>query len=286
MPSKLQTALDNWQDWPVSHKPSLVKIFTAGLNHQTYLIETEQHQFVLKLFRISMQHAIDAQKFAASFDLAPPITYSNTSYDVALMDYVDESTISASEINTEVLQKVGAALAKLHSLPTTKIKPSIGKFDLMGFYNNYLNEISEQRIHLINAQLKPALDIFLNDSTTNCFCHNDLVTENCFINKGKVQLIDWEYAQLHNPWFDLAAVIYYFDLNDNQAREFLACYGTDYADRIAEPIFYAAQCALLWGDILWYIANNKEGNHKSVETKLSDLAHLTKHLNIHLDSYF
>ena len=47
------------------------------------------------------------------------------------------------------------------------------------------------------------------------FSHNDLNRENILFNR-KYFFIDWEYASLNSPYFDLASIISSYDLNDEE----------------------------------------------------------------------
>ncbi|HET6564643.1 MAG TPA: choline/ethanolamine kinase family protein, partial [Xanthomonadales bacterium] len=45
-----------------------------------------------------------------------------------------------------------------------------------------------------------------------CLCHNDLVAGNILEGSQGLKFIDWEYAGLGDPWFDVALVIEHHDL--------------------------------------------------------------------------
>jgi thiamine kinase-like enzyme len=110
--------------------------------------------------------------------------------------------------------------------------------------------------------------VFEHDNTAWCVCHNDLVAANCFVIEQQAQFIDWEYARRHNPWFDLAAIVVYLRLDDRQANWFLQHYRGDWSACKDEPIYHAAQCALLWGDILWHLARFGESFWPELRQKL------------------
>jgi thiamine kinase-like enzyme len=106
------------------------------------------------------------------------------------------------------------------------------------------------------------------------------VKANCFINGETAQFIDWEYADLHNPWFDLAAIIYYFALNDDQSRTLIAAYNNDWEIKVSEPIFYAAQIALLWCDMLWHLDKFGRDYWSKLGKKRSRIYRLALHLDV------
>ena len=61
--------------------------------------------------------------------------------------------------------------------------------------------------------------------SVNALCHNDLVAENILRVPGRgLVLIDWEYAGIGDPYFDLAVVVRHHGLGDALTQRFLAVY--------------------------------------------------------------
>ena len=247
----LEQALSHWQQWGLSEEPRFIRYFTEGKNHTTGLIESADHRYVLKRFNHSIDGAIKAQRHAAEYGIAPNVYYHDA--QLCLMDYIAHTPPS--------LEQLARALNVLH----TQVKCNAPNLDLILFYDEYLVGAPEtlKRQH---QTLLPILNEFINDPTPWCFCHNDLVNENCL---GATQLtttnieggasntavfIDWEFAAQHNPWFDLAAIVLYQDLNDVQAAQFLHAY-KGWKINAERRIFLTSQIALLWGDLLWHICN-------------------------------
>lgn len=286
MTIKLTEALNNWREMPLDQPPEVVKTFTAGLNHQTHLIQSGSTQFVLKLFQQAEPNAIAAQQWATKHGLAPRIVYANQSSDIVLMEFVTSNTITHSDITHDTLKLLAMALRKLHDLPTSELARKIGHFDLKQFCETYLKQVDQPDTlsPKIHAQLLPALNTFIHDNTPHCICHNDLVTANCFVAgtvaQPKAFFIDWEYAQIHNPWFDLAAIIYYFKLTADQSKDFLNHYRDGWACQFEAPISVAAQISLLWGDMLWHLARGDWNSWPDLQKKLADLRQLALKLDI------
>ena len=265
---------------PIKEKPILLKTFSSGLNHQTHLISSEDKKTVLKLFSKPSSSAIAIQKFAAKHQLSPHVLYTNPTYDVALMEYIDSSTIS-QPINPQELKLLGSALKKLHSLPNKLVENQTGRFDLLGYYETYLDEIgaNDSLTQSIHQKILPIINVFLKDETHWCVCHNDLVKENCFVTKTDSQFIDWEYAQINNPWFDLATIIYSLQLDHQQAAHLIKVYNSKWLDILSTPIYFAAQCAMLWCDILWHLARGQNLQLPELKKKIDDLKNLETNFN-------
>ena len=55
-------------------------------------------------------------------------------------------------------------------------------------------------------------------------CHNDLLAANVFFDGERVRLIDWEYAGMNDPFFDLANLAANNELGEAEERELLERY--------------------------------------------------------------
>ena len=255
--TQLKTALNNWHVMPFSEKPTVIKQFTNGLNHHTYLLFSNDKKFVLKLFSQNASRAILAQEITSKKYLSPEILYVNENKDTIVMNYLSAETNKDNASITSLAQ----TLKEVHSLPYSDIEADLGRFDVLAFIKQYKNEIgkTDTLINNLDQQLTPVIDIYLNDPTPWRFCHNDLVKENCLISQNentlKTLFIDWEYAQINNPWFDIASIIQYFKLNKKQTTQFIQNYQPSLAKQINSPIYSAAQCVVLWLDLLWHTAN-------------------------------
>ena len=285
--NRLSEALDNWQLMSLSERPKYLSSFTDGLNHQAHLIESNGAKYVLKMFSQPHKPAISSQQWAAKYGLAPPVLYFNSQYDLLLMPYIKSENPTS---NSEFVIQLATTLRQLHELPSDELIKHVGEFDLIYFCETYLttaieiNPVIAETLSNQHIKLLPALNSFMTDNLKKCICHNDLVNENIFITNDKCTFIDWEYTQLHNPWFDLAAIIYYQQLNDSEINLFLKEYFTDTGPRDSNethmPILISSQISLLWGDILWHLASQPFDYWNNIEKKINDLKQLSAKLFI------
>ncbi|MEA5061184.1 MAG: phosphotransferase [Erysipelotrichaceae bacterium] len=80
-------------------------------------------------------------------------------------------------------------------------------------------------------------------------CHNDLVRGNLLYRFNKLVIIDWEYAGMNHPYFDLASFISENDLSDEQTRLFLSSYfGSKFNNLRTKKV----NVFIAFNDILWY----------------------------------
>jgi len=274
----LDKHLGEWRNWGLSQKPRLRKTFTDGQNHFTGLIQSGEHDYILKVFNHSFDQAVTAQRWASSIGIAPAVSFAKD--NLAVFEYEADVLHQRDDVQQVNIEKIAAALTTLHQQPHKNVE-CLGYFDLLKFCDEYL-ATTDIQTHNWHQALMPALEIFINDPTPWCFCHNDLVKENCVIQAERALFIDWEFAQRHNPWFDLAAIVVYFRLSDAQSTALLKCYYQNWQDKIQQPIFYAAQIAVLWGDLLWNLSRSGMDYRHHNEYRFKELITLALKLNIHL----
>lgn len=266
----LNQALENWSDWGFAEKPSLVSVFENGQNHHTGLIQSAGKKFVLKVFKHSFERTVKTEYWASERGLSPHVVSAKN--NVALYHFVEDQGFTPERL------KSLARTLKLTHKGTSKCGK---KFNLIGFCENYL-VAADAAMHHWHSLLMPVLTEFSNDPTPSTYCHNDLVTDNCLFTNDTTLLIDWEFAQTNNPWFDLGAIIYYFDLNKREAKEFLASYQPGWQNKVEQTIFLSSQIAVLWCDLLWNIHTyGKQYRHQHGE-RFEQLSQLAKKLNIRL----
>jgi hypothetical protein len=276
----LESTLKSWREWGLLEKPRLIQVFDCGQNHHTALIESGATRLVLKVFKHSFDRTIEAETWASDQAFSPTLQFA--AGNIALYDYIDDQGFSLDKIPSlgNVLKSIhdSDALTRIDSLS------SINRhFDLLHFCDAYLATASTY-VYDWHRLLMPALLEFINDPTPPAFCHNDLVIQNCLFQHDSIKFIDWEFAQRNNPWFDLAAIIHYFELDSSQASEFLSNYQHGWNRKANDSIFYTSQIAVLWCDLLWNMHNRGNGYRLKHTDRFKQLADLASKINITLPS--
>ena len=257
IPENVHTLLDEWQAWGITQAPKLIRRLSGGFNNHAYLIRNVQSNYVLKVFSAPSPANGHAQTLAAAQGLAPALLYCSPLGDYCVMPYL--ATPLHNRASPDVPKLLAASLAKLHSLDTV----DRARLDYFAFCEAYLSKLDSFYANF-HTQLLPALNYFIGDTNIDCLSHNDLVKENCFVENKRALFIDWDYAAPNNPWFDLAAVIYYFDMTPSQSLELSNSYwalrGNGSSSNHIAQIRNAALCAVIWLDILWFAERSIESD--------------------------
>jgi thiamine kinase-like enzyme len=127
--------------------------------------------------------------------------------------------------SSDHIDRLASVLRRLHSLD---VPAGVRKVDLAATVDGYVRTLLQRGTH--NALAQPALRrcaeetaLQLREDSTPCLCHNDVHHLNV-VGGDPVRLIDWEYAGVGEPLFDLASVCIYHRYRRSQRERLLSAY--------------------------------------------------------------
>lgn len=203
------------------------QILHGGLSSPgVYKFKNDGKEYVLRLShpnrKISEKNkTIECYKLAAKNGIAPHIKYANVDKGIIISDYINGHYVSKQDLlNNKLLTKLAKTIKKLHSIdgfPKSK--------DIFSIRQSFEKKILSLNSDLISnaANHLKLIDNIVRDKTMLTSTHNDLKPENILFD-GEFRIIDWEAACLGYPSFDLATIIVFYDLSDNEQDEFLEEY--------------------------------------------------------------
>lgn len=203
-----------------------------GLTNRSWLVATERDRFVVRISNTSAADLlIDRNSEAAVLRLVaqagigPEVLHADLGRGVLVTRYLG-ATWSDSDVQVpENLDRLAAVLRRLHSLETS---PGVRVVDLATTVHGYVRTLAERGIRgeLTSQSLRESADeaaLQLRESSTACLCHNDVHHLN-IVEGASLRLIDWEYAGVGEPLFDLASVCVYHRLRRSQRERLLSAY--------------------------------------------------------------
>ena len=154
-----------------------------------------------------------------SFGFSPEPLYSDPQEGILIYRFFEGKVLTPTDLGTEgKLVELGKILGSIHRL------------HLPDFKTRFVNQIRHYEKELKNdtdgSLLKRGIDLF-DSLTANeddwVLCHNDLIAANLVQGK-RLLILDWEYASLNHPYFDLATVLENHVLTESQSELFLDAY--------------------------------------------------------------
>lgn len=199
---------------PFEHE--VIKKLPVGLTNDNYLVLINNSQYIV---RVPIN---DLNIFNRNNEKRVLAELKNSSYTIPVLYYADGIQISKYEpnlINYEHYNKlnklddVAYLMKSLHAEKTN--------------ITHTFNPIKQVQLYYKHANTKLKLEDYdwlfqqyANHTFTPVLCHNDWVDGNiCFIDK-QPYLIDFEYAALNDPLFDVMSFITENDLSNEHKKEF------------------------------------------------------------------
>ena len=187
------------------------------LNDVKAVLKTKKEAIITN----SIATELKIHQFLSDYNLCPEIL----DYDLLNNRIVYEClkySVGNSEYNQIFLEILGKTLSKLHSLNYRN--KNVGTFEeKIEAYRNILSSDPTAEIQESFA----LFDKLYKKFNELVFCHNDLNTSNIFLNK-QMKFIDWEYAGLNMPIYEIASIKKSFNFSSDQLNIFLKAYGQDF----------------------------------------------------------
>jgi len=196
----------------------------TGFSNNNYLINDA---FVIRLPRVNGDPTLDFKKEKAVYDAIAPLNISDK-----ILNFDEDDGVKISKfchntrkyINTPTNEQILYVAKKLHKLHSSKISLPFGymMFFKLDVYKKSVNPTLYIKDFYESKVIKEVRKIFAKTPMT--ICHNDLVKDNLLFKFNGLVLIDWEYAAMNNPLFDLASFVSENNLSEEQEDFFLKKY--------------------------------------------------------------
>jgi thiamine kinase-like enzyme len=213
-----------------------VSRLSGGITNENYRIEVGGKRFVLRvggahteLLGIDRRHEWAANRAAAAAGLAPQALYFVEPEGYLLTRFIDGAGITPEAMRQpEGIQQAASVLQRIHNL--APFPGSFSPFAAVADYQRLAEAHGETRwpedFGWLVAQMQAIQAAFERDLAFPAPCHNDLLNEN-FLREngtGRLVVLDWEYAGMGDPYFDLANLAAQHGFDDAQDDLLLEAY--------------------------------------------------------------
>jgi thiamine kinase-like enzyme len=220
----------------------------GGITNRNFRVEVGGECFVLRIggedtqllgIDRSAEHA--ASCMAAELGLAPEVVAFLEPEGYLVTRYVQ------GEVGKVDVERVGAALRKLHAGPAI---PS--RFDSFRVVEAYRAIARERGVSVPSAygpasELAQRIERQRREAAPLRPCHNDLLDANFIDENGRLWIVDWEYAGMGDPFFDLGNFAVNHGLDEEGERALLTSYGNEDGEALALMRFMSDFREAMWG---------------------------------------
>ncbi len=197
----------------------------GGISNLNYRVDVDGESFVvrvcgkdLELLGVNRPHEYECNVIAAEVGVAPEVIDFFPDLGSLITRFIDGKKIPAEQIGThENIQRVARSIRRLHG--ARPFPSTFSAFRTVQDYRRTAERLGAPMPANIDemftwaAQMEAAM--VRNGPPQHVSCHNDLLNEN-FIDDGAIRIIDYEYAAMGDPFFDLGNFAVHHRFSDEQ----------------------------------------------------------------------
>jgi thiamine kinase-like enzyme len=212
------------------------------------------------LLNTSLEMEYATSMAAGAAGIAPKIISYCPQEGVLVSEFIETAVSKIDVRNLDQQRRYCATIRSLHSLKAT-FPRKLCPYETIELYRKNAIEIGASLPKFVEEAILPLIHQIrstLDDKVSFVPCHNDLHSGN-FLDDGIfVWLIDWEYAAMGDPLFDLATLPSVEGFSDSEMEALLRTYlGQDSLSKeeIRSFLFKCALSDVRWG--LWCYLQDK-----------------------------
>lgn len=205
---------------------------SGGITNQNFRVDDEGKSFVLRVcskgtepLGIKRDHEYACTKIAADLGIGAGVVHYGPEDGILMVRFINGQPVSAEEARQpETLRRIVGTIKRFHDGPAFP-----GRFSAFQTVRSYHRLAAEQKVcfpeELPRAfELMEKIESALASIQTEVPCHNDLLAANFLDDGSTMWVIDWEYAGMGDPFFDLGNFAVNQELGDEDVRLLLESY--------------------------------------------------------------
>ncbi|MDV6327664.1 phosphotransferase [Idiomarina sp. Sol25] len=209
-------------------RPREIQELASGQSNQTLWLRTKTEDYVLKRWRYEQVFAVDRelevsiQKELAQQTLAPDVFDYDVEQGWLLQPYYQAPSLQ--QMTLSPLSKATVLAETLSKIHNTRVDiPAWSMTERVEHYLQQLRSVNSAVAGQMSQKLAPMQPLLEDWLSYPVLCHNDL-SMNHILMTEPVRVIDWEYAGIGHPLFDIASAIVVNELSDDVAVQLIAEY--------------------------------------------------------------
>ena len=209
-----------------------------GLTNRSWLVTLDDDSVVVRMSDESAARELQIDRISeaavleivARAGIGPDVLRNDLEHGILVTRYLGATWSERDAQVGENIERLAGLLRRLHALD---VPSSVRTVDLAATVHGYLRTLDERGIRsgLTLPALRECADqtaMQLRKGSTPCLCHNDVHHLN-IVGGDNPRLIDWEYAGVGEPLFDLASACVYHRYRRSQRERLLSAYAASSA---------------------------------------------------------
>ncbi len=233
----IEEAIARVPQW-ANEKDLKISPLTGGITNENFRVEVKGDVFVLRIpgadtELLGIDRAVECavSQMAGEAGIGPKVFYVIEPEGYLVTSFIEGQLPPPEELGKkENIYRVAKAVSRFHEMDA--IPETFSPFRVVEtsaeIARGFKVEFPDNFGWLIE-QMKVAEDALQKNPFTPKLCHNDLLNAN-FLDDGEIRILDWEYAGMGDPVFDLANFSVHHEFNDEQDRWLLEAYFGEVSD--------------------------------------------------------
>lgn len=206
------TLLDRAAKLPCFRAPDRVSLLGGGKTNHNVLVVDQGASFVVRfgadipIHGILRWNELAVTQAAARAGLGPAVRYAADG--VMVLDYVAAQPITAADRQGNMVPMLADMVARVHRDVFAQLQGPVLAFWVFHILRDYAQQLQGAAHHSLLGTLLQQAEVLDHavGPTETVLAHNDLLAGNILWGGDRLWLIDWEYAGLGNPLFDLGGI--------------------------------------------------------------------------------
>ena len=205
---------------------------TGGITNENFRIEVNGDVFVIRipgvdteLLGIDRSTECAVSQAAGEIGIGPEVFHIIQPEGYLVTRFIEARQLLPDEISQpQNIKRVADAIRRVHNL--APIPETFSPFRVVEDSTEIARRfkvIFPDNFGWLIEQMNAVETALLKSPFTPQICHNDLLNAN-FLDDGQIRILDWEYAGMGDPVFDLANFSTHHEFTDDQDRWLLECY--------------------------------------------------------------
>lgn len=192
-----------------------IKPMNAGMTNTSYTFKVNGKKYIYRIPGAGAEGLVDRQQEYEAYkairwlDISDKVVYYDKKTGVKISEFIENARNADGMKMKEAIRCLLFAKHELHD-KNKAVNAKIDIIDMINKYEQLMGKSKYEDYQEVKAKVISNIRYWKKQPHKYCLCHFDLNPDNFMILKsGKIKLLDWEYAGMNDPIFDLAGWIVY-----------------------------------------------------------------------------